>query len=1001
MRYLEQMSQKKTDINSNFQELILHRVHEILLVASPYDAFTLEEDGQLTEQILHEYMGMNLSYAPRVWRASTAADAMKMISKRKFDLIIVMIRISDMDPISLSKKIKSKNSKIPVVLLVFDESELKQLTNPIPKSIIDRVFTWSGNANVFPAIIKFIEDRLNIKRDVKKGGVRVIILVEDSPRYYSIILPLLYKEITFHTRNLISKSIDDAQRQLHMRGRPKILLASTWEEAEKYYNAYRENLFGIISDIRFPKKRKLIDNCGIDFIELVRLKDPSMPILLQSTDINHQNKAKKINIQFIHKKSPTLLQDLKEFIMKNFGFGDFEFQTPKGDTITKCSNIYELRETVKTVSIKSLRYHASRNHFSNWLAARGEFDLANIMRPILFSDFNKPQDMREHLLVLLGQALKKQQAGKVVEFSPDSFNPETTYVRISDGSLGGKARGLAYANQLINQSQLDEEFKSVNIRIPKIAVIGTDEFDLFMESNKLWQFALNEKNNITIENKFLKARLSRNLIKKLKSYLSNINYPIAIRSSSLLEDSQYQPLAGLYATYMLPNNAKNLKTRLSQLCEAIKRVYSSTFFQDPKSVMHTSSSRQEEEKMGILIQELVGRRYKNIFYPTFSGVSQSLNYYPVSYLKREQGIAFVAIGFGKTIVEGEKSLRFCPAYPNILPQYYSIKSTIENTQNHFYALKMDSKKNLLQYGEQLNLKKYNLNQAEKNGVLKYVASVISNQDGIVRDSLRYEGKRVITFKPILNWEIFPLTKILTKILELGKKALGCDVEIEFSVNLYDQKNKLPEFCLLQIRPMLINGLNTKNDKKMFLNNELVSKSNVTLGDGKIDNIKNILFIHPNNFDPSQTTKIAEEIGRINNKIKDDSNYLLIGPGRWGSTDPWLGVPVNWKQISKAKVIIEYSTEDFNIDPSFGSHFFQNVISLRIGYFTINKNTNDEFIDWEWLEEKPIKKQTKFVKWIELDKPLFIQLDGMTGSGIIMKPQTKNKELMNENQSTGI
>ena len=995
------MSSKKSKQNWDFQELILHRVHEILLVASPYDAFTLEEDGQLTEQILHEYMGMNLSYAPRVWRASTAADAIKMFSKRKFDLIIVMIRISDMDPISLSTKIKSKDSKIPIVLLVFDESELKQLPNPIPKSKIDRVFTWSGNANVFPAIIKFIEDRLNIKRDVKKGGVRVIILVEDSPRYYSIILPLLYKEITYHTRNLISKSIDDAQRQLHMRGRPKILLASTWEEAEKYYNDYRENLFGIISDIRFPKKRKLVNNCGIDFIELVRQKDPAMPILLQSTDINHKYKAKEIKIQFLHKKSPTLLQDLKEFIMKNFGFGNFEFQYIAGKNRISCSNIYELREAVKKVPIKSLKFHASNNHFSNWLAARGEFDLANIMRPILFTDFKKPEDMRLHLLDLLGKTLKKQQEGKVVDFSAESFNPETTYIRISEGSLGGKARGLAYANQLISQSDLNKKFESVNIRIPKIAVIGTDEFDLFMETNKLWEFALKEKDNSIIEQKFLSARLSRSLIIKLKSYLLNINYPIAVRSSSLLEDSQYQPLAGLYATYMLPNNSKTLKTRLSHLCEAIKRVYASTFFQDPKSVMHTSSSRQEEEKMAILIQELVGRRYKNIFYPTFSGVAQSLNYYPVSYLKRNDGVAFVAVGFGKTIVEGEKSLRFCPQYPNILPQYYSIKSTIENTQNNFYALKMDSKSNLLKYGEESNLKKYQLKQAENDGVLKYVASVISMEDGIVRDSLRYNGKRVITFKPILNWDIFPLTKILKKILSLGKKALGCDVEIEFSVNLYDKKDKSPEFCLLQIRPMLINGLGSKNNKVIFKNNELICKSNITLGDGKIETIKNIIYIDPDNFDPSQTPKLAKEIEKINSKVSKSDNYLLIGPGRWGSTDPWLGIPVNWQQISKAKVIIEYSTEDFNIDPSFGSHFFQNIISLRIGYFTINKNTKDEFIDWNWLKNNPIKKKTKSIKWIELKEPLFIQLDGTTGTGIIMKPQEKKNETMDERESTGI
>ena len=995
------MSKKQQKPNWNFQELILHRVHEILLVASPYDAFTLEQDGQLTEQILHEYMGMNLSYAPRVWRASTAANAMKMISKRNFDLIIVMIRISDMDPISLSNKIKSKDPNIPVVLLVFDESELKQLPNPIPKTKIDRVFTWSGNANVFPAIIKFIEDRLNIKRDVKKGDVRVIILVEDSPQYYSIILPLLYKEITYHTRNLISKSIDDAQRQLHMRGRPKILLASTWEEAEKYYKDYRKNLFGIISDIRFPRKRKLVNNCGIDFIKLVKKQDPTMPILLQSTDINHKQNAAQINIPFLHKKSSRLLQDLKKFIMRNFGFGDFEILGKDDEILYKCTNIYELREAVKKAPIKSLKYHASKNHFSNWLAARGEFVRASTIRPIMFSDFEKSEDMRKHLLHLLGTALKEQQAGKIVDFSIKAFNPETTYVRISEGSLGGKARGLAYANQLINESNLNLEFENIQIRIPKIAVIGTDEFDLFMDSNNLWEFALNEKNNSIIEDKFLKAKLSRNLIRKLTQYIIDINYPIAVRSSSLLEDSQYQPLAGLYATYMLPNNSKSIKIRLSQLTEAIKRVFASTFFQDPKSVMDTSSSRQEEEKMAVLIQELVGKRYKNIFYPTFSGVSQSLNYYPVSYLKREQGVAFIAIGFGKTIVDGEKSLRFCPSHPDILPQFYSIKSIIENSQNQFYALQMYSKDNLLRKGEKFNLKKFNLERAENDGTLKHIGGVISTQDNILRDSLRYDGKRVATFKPILKWEEFPLNKVLNRILELGKKALGCDVEIEFSVNLNDNDKKESEFCLLQIRPMLINRLNSQNNKEEFKTKQMICKSNVTLGDGKIEPITNIIYIDPKKFDPTQTSVIANEIGKINSKIKNNSNYLLIGPGRWGSTDPWLGIPVNWKQISKAKVIVEYATEDFNIDPSFGSHFFQNVISLRIGYFTIGKTTKDQFIDWDWLRSQKTKKNNNLLTWIELEKPISVHLNGINGKGIILKHQNKIQETMNEELSSGI
>ncbi len=995
------MATNKTTDTWNFQELILHRIHEILLVASPYDAFILEEDGQLTEQILHEYLGMKLSYAPRVWRASTAAAAMKMISRRKFDLIIVMIRISDMDPLSLGKQIKDKYTKIPVILMVIDESELKLLPHPIPKSKIDKVFTWSGNANVFPAIIKFVEDRLNVNRDVKKGNVRVIILVEDSPRYYSAILPLVYKEITYHTRNLLSKSLDDTHRQLHMRGRPKILLASNWEEAEKSYSEFQSNVLGIISDIRFPRKKKLVSDCGIDFIRWVRKQDPSMPILLQSTDLTHSEKAQDVNAHFLHKESPTLLQDLREFILKNFGFGNFEFQTPDGEILTECTTINELRETIKTAPAKALKFHAASNHFSNWLAARGEFRIASNIRPLSIDDFENVNAMRKYLVEAMGQALKEQQAGRVVDFSPVSFNPEAVYTRISGGSLGGKARGLAYANSLIFESDLDEMFPDVTIRIPRIAVIGTEEFDNFMEKNRLWEFALNCNDNKKIDEKFIKARFSRDILKILKAYLSKVKYPIAVRSSSLLEDSQYQPFAGMYSTYMLANNNKKEKTRLSLLCEAIKKIYASTFFQDPKSVMDTTSSRQEEEKMAILIQELVGQRHSNRYYPTFSGVAQSINYYPVSYMKRDEGIVFLALGFGKTIVDGEKSLRFSPMYPDILPQYYSIKSTIRNSQNHFYALKMDSKNQFLKDGETSNLKSYSLSQSEKDGVLKWMGSVISNEDNLLRDSLRYKGKRVITFNPILKWKSFPLVEIVTELLSLGKAALGCDVEIEFTVNIFDDKKKTPEFCLLQIRPMLISGLEARGSEKLYAKKEMVCRSSITLGDGTLNNITNILYVNPKNFDPAKTPDIAAEIDKFNKRLGKNYPYLLFGPGRWGSADPWLGIPVNWTQISNAKVIVEYDMDEFRVDPSFGSHFFQNVTSLRIGYFTVRKSNKKDFIDWKWIQNQSIKKETKYLNWIQLDEPIVVQIDGSSGDGVILKPIPPKEEIMDEEESTGI
>ena len=992
--------QNKISKDKHFQDLMLHRIHDILLVSSPYDAFILEEDGRLTEQILHEYLGMNLSYAPRVWQANTASYAMDLLSRRSVDLVIIMMRISDMDFITFGQQIKKMYSKKPIIFLAFDESEIKQLPEDYSK-FMDNVFVWTGNSNVFPAIIKYIEDAKNIKRDTRKGDVRSIIYIEDSPRYYSSILPIIYKEMLFHSKNLIDKSLNNTQRLLHMRGRPKVLLAKNYEQAEKYIKNYKKNILGVISDIRFPKNNNLHHNAGIIFAKFVHSIEPSMPILLLSNEEESLKVARQINPNVLNKNSLTLFSDLRDFMINNFGFGNFKFKLPSGVGLGEVQNVSELVIFFQTIPEESLDYHASKNHFSNWFAARGEFDLATEFRKLNKKDFKNFNERIIHHVNLIKESQKSLNIGPVSEFKAVDNFPNINFLRIGTGSLGGKARGLAFANTYLRNTNLPEKYPNINFRVPKVVVVSTDEFDSYMEQNNLWEKALSIDNNKDLELFFLKGKLSKKLVKSLKEFILEVKYPLAVRSSSLLEDSQYQPLAGMYSTFMLPNCHIDDSERLNQLCEAIKRVYASTFFQEPKALMDNITHRLEEEKMAVIIMEMIGQTYNDYYYPTFSGVAQSYNYYPISHMKREEGIAFTALGLGRTVVEGGQALRFSPYHPNILPQFYSAKSTIVNSQSSFYALHLNRGLSSLESGESKNLVKLQLSESERHGVLKYVGSVVSNDDGIVRDSLNGEGKRVVTFSPIIKFERFPLSNLLIDLLKLGQGAMGCPVELEFAVNIFDNKDIKDEFCLLQIKPMVFGSINFSNIKFNQKNNELLCNSNIVLGDGFNDLIYDIIYVCPESFDRSFTRNIASEIEIFNRKLGKENPYLLIGPGRWGTADPWLGIPVNWKQISNARFIIELGTKNLNPEPSFGSHFFQNVTSLRIGYFTVQSNNKKAYIDLDWLNKQDIKQSTKYLRWIHLKDPLEIYIDGSNGKGKIIKPNRAKIELMDEDESTGI
>ena len=979
-----------------FQDLMQYRVHEILLVASPYDAFILEQDGRLSEQILTEFKGMNLSYAPRIWNAHTAQDALNMIKERSYDLVIVMLRISDMNPLSFAEKIKEKYPRKPMILLAFDESEVKALGNI--KNKFDNVFIWTGNSHVFAAIIKYVEDKKNVRRDIQIGDVRVILLIEDNVRYYSTFYPEIYREVLFYTKELMSKSFNDAHRLIRMRARPKILLAKNYEQGKKYFDTYQQNIIGILSDIRFPKSGK-VQKSGLKLAKYIKSKEPYLPVLLLSNRADYEQESIDLTGHFISKKSGTLFQDIKDFIKNNLGFGDLTLKTSNGKKIKSVSEVANLKSSIEKIPLESIAYHASRNHFSNWLAIRGEFDLANKFREIGPNKFKTLEKRKEYHLKLLSDYEKNLDKGPIIEFNPKLSIKKYNFTKIGTGSLGGKARGIAFAADKLKNSKIFKKYDNVTVRIPNVTVIATDEFDLFMNKNNLWEIALNENNNNKLVQHFLNAKLDRKLVRNIKSLLKNLNHPIAVRSSSLSEDSQYQSLSGMYSTFMLPNSSASLQERLNQVCEAIKRIYASTFFVEPKSLIDKISQRMEEEKMAIIIMEMIGKTHNERFYPTFSGVAQSYNYYPSSYINRHDGVAYLALGLGKTVVEGKKTIRFCPKYPNLIQQFYSIKSIIDSSQHEFYALDMNNGKNPIKKGESRNLKLYNLDTAEKDKELKYIGSVIPENEEILRDSLSYNGMRIISFNNILKWEILPLSNILNELLEFGKKSLGCPVEFEFAVNVYEDsdKNIITDFCVLQMKPMLIEGLIKNTDKLDKKSENILFETKLGMGDGIISDIKNILMVKVDTFDTSKTNQIAKELEKINNTIK--SPYLLIGPGRWGSSDPWLGIPITWEQISGAKCIIEMTIKDLNADPSFGSHFFHNLTNLRIGYLTQGKRNKN--LDLDWIESHHVKKETNYLKWITLKEPITIQIDGSSGHSLILKKTIKIDEIINEDESSGI
>ncbi|MDA3955078.1 MAG: phosphoenolpyruvate synthase [Bacteroidales bacterium] len=985
--YTNQQDNLRIDFNdTSFNLLMQKRIHKVLLVSSNYDAFMLEEDGRIDEQIFNEYVSLNLRYPPIFVMANCSEQAYEILQNDNIDLVISMLRIGDSDTFSFAKQVKKIYPKIPIVVLTHFSREITVRLEKEDLSAIDYVFCWLGNADILLAIIKLIEDRMNVQYDVEVVGVQTILLVEDSIRYISTYLPNIYKIIFKQSKEYMREALNEHQKMLRMRGRPKILLATNYEQAVELYEKYKFNMLGIISDITYPRKGVKDKLAGIRFCKKVKEDDEFKPMLLQSSDMNNKKYADELNIGFIHKYSKNLSIEVRNYIIKKFAFGEFVFSNP--DTlkeIGRASDLQSLQHMILTIPDKSLEYHAGRNDLSNWLNARAIFPIAQLFKYLTVGDFGDLKEARSYIYRAISSYRMSKGRGVIAKFDKNSFDEYLIFSRIGDGSIGGKARGLAFINSIIKKNNIFNKFPGVIITIPRTVVLSTDVFDDFMEENDLYKIGMSDKSDDEIVKNFINAKLPSIIYQDLYAFISVIQNPIAIRSSSKLEDSHYQPFAGIYSTYMIPKIADST-LMIKMLSDAIKCVYASVYFKASKAYMAATSNVIDEEKMGIVLQEVCGKQYGDKFYPTISGVAQSINFYPIEPEKAEEGIVNIAYGLGKQIVDGGISLRFSPKHPKKILQLSSPDMALKDTQKDFYALEMCPTKFLPSADDGINLSKNDIKNAEKDSSFRFAASTYDFQNDIVRDGTLYDGKRIITFSNVLKYDSFPLAEILQTLLEVGQKEMNDPIEIEFAVDLNVEKGAPIVFNFLQIRPIV------DNDQSIDFKMDEVAKENTiiycesALGNGKIDDIYDFVYIKPETFSSLESEKIAVEINLINEKfINEQKNYVLVGPGRWGSSDPNLGIPVKWAHISQARVIVESGLENFRIDPSQGTHFFQNLTSFRVGYFTINPYINDGFYDLEYLGKFKAHYENNYIRHIRFEKPIQVQIDGKNNKGVILKP----------------
>jgi len=969
-----------------FQNLMRRRIRDVLLVASLYDLYIFDEDERLYELVYQQYHGLNLSHAPEFTRVSKGEKAKKLLAgKNHFDLIITTMHLEDMSVIDFVQDVRELHVDIPIVLLASDNREIIDYVSSSLLHLFDQVFIWQGDYQLIMAIIKHLEDKMNVEDDSSLIGVQSIVLVEDNVRYYSSFLPIIYQEIMKQALNLLGESMNLSHIRLRQRARPKILLCNNYENAWEYIDAYHETLLGVISDIDFPKNGKPHPRAGLELARNVRKLHQDIPILLHSELPEYKKEADKLQARFLLKESPTLLHDLRKFMKEELSFGDFVFRTPDGKECGRATDLYSFEKMLAKVPAESIKYHSERNHFSNWLKARTEFDLAFQLRPRKLSDFGSIDESRQSLIQSLRDYRKRQQRGIIIDFHKDTFDPLCSISRIGNGSLGGKARGLAFVSILMNKERIADEFKGVQIYIPGAVVITTEIFDEFVEENDLHTFALESKNDQAIIHRFLQAdKYPEKLLDDLNVFLEIENSPLAVRSSSLLEDSRNQPFAGVYNTYMLPNRG-TFETRRSQLLKAIKLVYASTFLTPAKHYIRATSFRLEEEKMAVIVQKLVGSEHYDRFYPDISGVARSNNFYPIKPQTSQDGIVSIAFGLGKMVVEGGPAVRFSPKYPMRTNLLTNPKTILDDTQKSFYALDLRTSNNHEGISDHL-VKEYALSEAEKDGTLAVAGSVYSSENDAVYDGISRPGLRLVTYGPLLKGKLFPLAEICERIMKTGAQGMGIPVEIEFAVSLRKSPTEEHKFGILQMRPMVLSRELEILDLSGHAPADLLCQSSHVLGNGVIDDIFDIIFVNREVFDRSLSHKTAMAINKLNAKMVEQKKpYLLIGVGRWGSLDPWLGIPVAWDMINGARAIVEADFRDFRVSPSQGSHFFQNLTSFQVGYFTSRSTEPEDFIDWQWLlDQKPLE-QTGSIIHLAFKDPVIVKMNGHENKGIILKP----------------
>jgi hypothetical protein len=966
-------------------DMMKYKIKEILFVATLYDAFILENEDHFFEQFMGEIYQYSLFSLPRITGVTSAKEAMDLLETTSFDLVILMAGIDQHYPLELGKKIKKKKPDTPIYLLLNQKSNIQYFEDIVPTSkIIDKLFVWNGDSQIFFAIVKSIEDKANVENDTSIGLVRVILLIEDSAQYYSKYLPILYSVVFGQVQQtLVEVEKNELDKICKMRSRPKILLARNYEDAVYLFHKYKDFILCIISDVEFEREGRLDKTAGINFIKYVTSNIKNLPIILQSADMSNEKVAQKLGVGFMNKNSESLLNDLKKFLTRNLAFGDFIFRNKEGKQVAVARSLNEFVSILQTVSEEALYIPASENQFSLWIMGRGEIHLAKTLNPIKITDFADIQEFRIFLIQTIKKYLEEKKKGKVLGFDESTHIDEKNIVNFSSGSLGGKGRGLAFINTLINNIDFSSLSGHINIRTPKTAIIGIDEFEVFIEKNRLYERIFNpELPYQKIREYFYKAQLSASLMKKLEVFIDQISRPIAVRSSSLSEDSITQPFAGVFDTIIIPNNHSNRFLRFQNLVDAIKLVYASIYSGYARTYFKAINHKVEEERMAVVLQELVGQQYEEYYYPDISGIANSNNFYPVSHMKPEEGFAIAALGLGSYVVEGGKAFRFSPKYPQI--EMFSTPDLLNSTQVNFYAVDLSKQViDLMKYGDKASLALLEISIAEKHGTLKHLASVYNPDNDRIEEGLASHGPRILNFADILKHNYFPLAETIEIMLHTVKDALGSPVEIEYAVDLTKTINDLPSFYLLQVKPLVENLSHYDIDPEKIDQSKILLYTSSSLGNGKIKSIRDVIYVDIDKFDKLKTLEMADEIEKFNQQMaRQQKQYVLIGPGRWGTRDQFLGIPVIWPQISNAKIIVEISLPNFPLDSSLGSHFFHNLTSMNVGYFSVRDSSSTDFIQWNLLKKQKTIQKTNHFRHVRFEKPLTITMDGKSMVSII-------------------